>query len=131
MRGGMTDALTPLAPGRYIVFAGRLQKKRTGQIRAGWVERFFVLTADALHYFRQPKVVRLVGVFGEERAIIALRDIRTIDERRRETDGRLTIAMTTSAPHHPTIQLFHVDEDTVVAWRAALVGAFFCVLSYD
>ena len=112
-----------LAPERYIQFAGHLHKKRTGQIRTGWVERFFVLTDEALHYFRQPKVVKRIGVFGEERAIIALSDIRTIEYAAREVDGQRVVAMTTSTATHPTVHLWHAEASVVDAWKEVLVAA--------
>ena len=118
-----TGITNVLAPEKYIQFAGHLYKKRTGQIRTGWVERFFVLTDESLHYFRQPKVVRRIGVFGEERAIVALSDIRTIDYAAREADGKRVVVLTTSAATHPTVHLWHAEASVVDAWKEALVAA--------
>ncbi len=48
-----------------IICAGYLLKERDGMVRAGWAERYVVLSSDYLHYFRRTDSKS--EMFGEER----------------------------------------------------------------
>jgi hypothetical protein len=50
-----------------VLFCGQLDKRRDGAVRGGWASRLFMLTPDALHYFR--KVVDQ-ELLGEERGSV-------------------------------------------------------------
>lgn len=44
-----------------VLFCGQLEKRRDGAVRAGWASRLFLLTPDALHYFRKATELELLG----------------------------------------------------------------------
>lgn len=50
-----------------VLFCGQLEKRRDGAVRGGWASRLFLLTPDALHYFR--KIVDS-ELLGEERGMV-------------------------------------------------------------
>lgn len=50
-----------------VLFCGQLEKRRDGAVRGGWASRLFLLTPDALHYFRKATDHELLG---EERGSV-------------------------------------------------------------
>lgn len=44
-----------------VLFCGQLEKRRDGAVRGGWASRLFLLTPDALHYFRKATDHELLG----------------------------------------------------------------------
>lgn len=50
-----------------VLFCGQLEKRRDGAVRGGWASRLFLLTPDALHYFRKVTENELLG---EERGTV-------------------------------------------------------------
>lgn len=50
-----------------VLFCGQLEKRRDGAVRGGWASRLFLLTPDALHYFRKVTEHELLG---EERGSV-------------------------------------------------------------
>lgn len=44
-----------------VLFCGQLEKRRDGAVRGGWASRLFLLTPDALHYFRKVTDLELLG----------------------------------------------------------------------
>lgn len=53
-----------------VLFCGHLEKRRDGAVRGGWATRLFLLTPDALHYFRKVTEHELLG---EERGTVRTR----------------------------------------------------------
>ncbi|TYZ58268.1 hypothetical protein PybrP1_007945 [[Pythium] brassicae (nom. inval.)] len=45
-----------------VLFCGQLEKRRDGAVRGGWASRLFLLTPDALHYFRKLPLSVITGV---------------------------------------------------------------------
>ncbi|GAB9469105.1 hypothetical protein Gpo141_00006394 [Globisporangium polare] len=58
-----------------VLFCGQLEKRRDGAVRGGWASRLFLLTPDALHYFRKATDHELLG---EERGNLALSMIKSV-----------------------------------------------------
>ncbi|GLD96517.1 hypothetical protein PINS_up005200 [Pythium insidiosum] len=58
-----------------VLFCGQLEKRRDGAVRAGWATRLFMLTPEALHYFRRTTDQELLG---EERGILPLSAIKSV-----------------------------------------------------
>uniref|UniRef100_K3WLT2 PH domain-containing protein n=1 Tax=Globisporangium ultimum (strain ATCC 200006 / CBS 805.95 / DAOM BR144) TaxID=431595 RepID=K3WLT2_GLOUD len=58
-----------------VLFCGQLEKRRDGAVRGGWASRLFLLTPDALHYFRKVTDYELLG---EERGTLALSMIKSV-----------------------------------------------------
>ncbi|RLN51819.1 hypothetical protein BBJ28_00023479 [Nothophytophthora sp. Chile5] len=44
-----------------VLFCGQLDKRRDGAVRAGWASRLFILTPEALHYYRKATEFELLG----------------------------------------------------------------------
>ena len=53
--------------GSGIVYWGTLEKRRDGAVRGGWAIRTFILTENALHYYRRMSDQDLLG---EERGYV-------------------------------------------------------------
>ncbi|DBA02192.1 TPA: hypothetical protein N0F65_004827 [Lagenidium giganteum] len=70
---GSTRAMDYGVYGR-VLFCGQLEKRRDGAVRGGWAQRTFILTPEALHYFRRVVEQELLG---EERGHILLSLIKS------------------------------------------------------
>ncbi|TMW57033.1 hypothetical protein Poli38472_002958 [Pythium oligandrum] len=58
-----------------VLFCGQLEKRRDGAVRGGWATRLFMLTPEALHYFRRVTDQELLG---EERGSVPLATIKVV-----------------------------------------------------
>ncbi|GBG32617.1 Hypothetical Protein FCC1311_088422 [Hondaea fermentalgiana] len=79
-------------PRAWILAAGRLEKKRDGNWKAGWGKRFFVLTPSTLYYYLVPRrggKGETSALLGDERGHIRIAEMRNMYTTESATEGSL------------------------------------------
>jgi hypothetical protein len=96
-----------------IICAGYLLKERDGMVRAGWAERYVVLSSDYLHYFRRTDSKS--EIFGEERDKIPVGTVERVLVKRTtaEEGSYLFVEVHTARRGYPIVLTAKNDKVTL------------------